>query len=98
MEEIAAFKKRPLTELLEIVLKQFKKYKTVGICQVLFDLLNMDKISNNEIMRAKNYIEYNKPKNISPLNPFWFDSREERVEFLQKLIEQSKSDQDGKAI
>ena len=100
MEETAAFKKRPLKEILELVLNEFLKGRSIGICSCVFKLLNEDKISGNECTKVNEFLNENKPEGSGCYNyinyPFWFgeDEREKRIEFLEKLIEQSKPDQD----
>lgn len=89
MEETAAFKKRPLKELYEIVLKEFLKFERKGICSVVFRLLNSDKISKSETERILEDLEKNRPPKIEG-DIYWFYTPNERIEFLEGLIKKTE--------
>lgn len=94
MEETAAFKKRPLKELFEMILKEFKKGNKIGICSVVFTMNNSDKISHNETERVLEFLKINRPEPLPNISAYWFYTSTQRIEFLEKLIELSKKDQD----
>lgn len=80
---------RPEHEILKIILIEFKKYKTIGLCQVVFNLLNRAAITKIEGKKILEFLEENRPKKKPEYFPYWFsitNGKEERMKFLENLI------------
>jgi hypothetical protein len=85
---------RTTKELLEVTLENIDKLET-GLCKLVYDLADEHKITKDEYLWLRIYINNNPPRNLQNILNMWDDyywrlgKVEPRIKWLKKHIEKN---------
>ena len=77
---------RELKTLYKMLLEHFLKIDSIGLCVAIMSLRDFYLITSKEYMLLK-YDLYDRKPAGKDIGDFWFQSKEERIKFLNSIIE-----------